>query len=334
MKVVWLGIVALLAAQPAIAANAPPFVDPVFLLPANASLNDYRPVLNADGTVVIFERNAVATPSNVTLYSANLSTGDVTQFTTLSSSRADWCWQKSGKQLVSGPVAFSSDDGIYTVAPGGLPVLVPNTAEMIYPSWYPDCRHVAADGGTTHATTIVDVTNGKVSKSLQRGFPVWSGFASVNQANPNLVSFAGQNNVESNYYDQELNYTWVVDRSRFETSVKPMDDQAPKGPSFIQKYQARAGWWSHNGKWFAFESNRICNNITGATYAIFIQDSSGRKPAMQVTACDKWNVQHPKWFPPGTNNGTPMLIVAAAQAGNNQPFAIASLDVSGFVGKQ
>jgi hypothetical protein len=202
---------------------------------------------------------------------------------------------------------------------------------MIYPSWYPDCSQLAVDLTTTHVTAVIDVASGKIGKSLQRGFPVWAGFASVNQANPNLVSFAGQNNVESNYYDQELNYTWVVDRSRFETSVKPMDDRAPKGPSFIQKYQARAGWWSHNGRWFAFESNRICNNISGQTYAIFIQDSDGRKPAQQVTDC-KWNVQHPKWFPPGTNGGKATLIVAVAQASGG-PFAIASLDVSGFVGK-
>jgi Tol biopolymer transport system component len=63
-----------------------------------------------------------------------------------------------------------------------------------------------------------------------------------------------------------------------------MDRKAPAGPGFLQQFQARAGWWSPDGKWFAFESNRSCNNIDGVTYAIFIQDADGAKPATQVTS--------------------------------------------------
>src|SRR4051794_7794600 len=94
----------------------------------------------------------------------------------------------------------------------------------------------------------------------------------------------------------------------------------------------RAGWWSPDGKWFAFESNRACNNMDGNTYAIFIQDSSGKDPAMQVTNCS-WNAQHPKWFPPGSGGGKTMLIAAVAVAtpSGNGPFRIASLDVTAFV---
>ena len=131
--------------------------------------------------------------------------------------------------------------------------------------------------------------------------------ASVNQANPNLISIAGQFNRDSNYYNQDLNYTWVAHGSKGRARVEPMDRHAPKGSGFIQLYQARAGWWSPDGKWFAFESNRACDNMDGNTYAIFIQDSSGKDPAMQVTNCH-WNAQHPKWFPPGSNGGKTMLI--------------------------
>ncbi len=112
------------------------------------------------------------------------------------------------------------------------------------------------------------------SRSLQRSMPprakiihfrlandtVWAGFASVNQTNPNLIAFAGQFNGESNYYNQELNYVWVTDRSMVPPTVAPLDRQAPNGPAFLQKFQARAGWWSPDGRWFAFESNRICND--------------------------------------------------------------------------
>jgi len=104
----------------------------------------------------------------------------------------------------------------------------------------------------------------------------------VNQTNPNLIAFAGQFNAESNYYNQDLNYVWVTDRSTMPPTVAPLDRTAPSGPAFQQKFQARAGWWSPDGRWFAFESNRICNEIDGQTYAIFIQDVSGTRTAVQV----------------------------------------------------
>ena len=57
--------------------NPSSFVEPTFLLPENSEVNDYRPVLNADATRVIFERNRTATPNDVKLHIADLSTGDV-----------------------------------------------------------------------------------------------------------------------------------------------------------------------------------------------------------------------------------------------------------------
>jgi hypothetical protein len=190
------------------------FVEPNFLLPANPDLSDYRPVLNAEGTIMIFERNRTATPNDVRLYTADLSTGNVQPFVDFASTRADWCWNRSGGQLTSGPVAFSnSNQGIYRVDPGGKPVLLPNTAGMIYPSWYPDCRHLAVDVTGTQVTAEIDATTGQTIVSPLANETAWAGFASVNQTNPNLISFAGQFNAESNYYNQDLNYTWVTDRS-------------------------------------------------------------------------------------------------------------------------
>jgi len=311
-----------------------PFVEPNFLLPANPDVNDYRPVVNAEGTMVIFERNPTAMANDVKLYIADLSTHNVQRFVNFGSTRADWCWSRSGGQFTSGPVAFSNDDGIYRVDPGGQPVLLPNTAGMIYPSWYPDCEHLAVDVTGSQVTAEIDATTGQTIVSPLANETVWAGFASVNQTNPNLISFAGQFNGESNYYNQELNYTWVTDRSTTPPTVAPMDRRAPNGPAFQQKFQARAGWWSPDGRWFAFESNRICNDISGQTYAIFIQDANGMRPAMQVSDCSKWNVQHPKWFPP-RNDGKVFLIAAVqdVQGGSGAtcppvPFRIASFDVS------
>ena len=110
----------------------------------------------------------------------------------------------------------------------------------------------------------------------------------------------------------------------------------PRNGAFVQKFQARAGWWSLDGRWFAFESNRICSDLNGQTYAIFIQDATGNTPAMQVTDCSKWNVQHPKWFPP-RNDGKVFLIAAvqdiqcSSPPCPTRPFRIASFDVTQFV---
>jgi WD40-like Beta Propeller Repeat len=341
-------VVALLISSPTICQaedNVPPPVEPNILLAPPNSFSYYRPVLNTNGNMVIFESNPITDADDTTLYIANLPMGNPQPFlpdlSASPASRPDWCWYRSGGSLTSGPVAFtivnvppSPDDGIYVVAGNGSSLfLLPNTAGMIYPSWYPDCKHIAVDVGTTHVTAEIDAATGKIIVSPLANDTVWAGFPSVNQADPKLISFAGQNNRESNYYDQDINYTWVTDRSTSPPTVAPMDREAPKGPGFLQKFQARAGWWSPDGKWFAFESNRICDDIDGATYAIFIQDAAGTRPAMQVTDCTKWNAQHPKWFPTGTTGGKTLLIAAVAKAGMNEPFAIASLDVSAFVGK-
>jgi hypothetical protein len=110
----------------------------------------------AEGTTVIFERNATATPDDVKLHSLDLATGDVPPFVNFASTRPDWCWDRSGGQFTSGPVAFSNNDGIYRVDAGSQPVLLPNTRGMIYPSWYPDCEHIAVDVTGAQVTAEID----------------------------------------------------------------------------------------------------------------------------------------------------------------------------------
>jgi hypothetical protein len=318
------------------------FVAPKFLLPPfypNPGFSDYRPVLNAAGNMVIFERT-LALSSVTMLYSANISTGAVQLVVPFLSFRADWCWLRSGNGgLTSGPVAFSNDQGIYrldSLSPTLLPnrlSLLRNTAGSVYPSWYPDCNFLAVDVDT-HVTAKINAVTGQTIIPVLANGTVWAGFPSVNQANPNLVAFAGQYNQQgSNYYDEDLNYIWVTNGSTNPPTVAPLDQQAPAGSGFLQIFQGRAGWWSPDGNWFAFESNRICNQIDGQTYAIFIQDATGTNPSLQVSDC-QWNAQHPKWFPPGSTGAKTLLIAAVAQAGMGQNFAIASFDVSAFVGNQ
>ncbi len=323
--------------------DGPPYAIPMFYPfsePDATDYSDYRPVLNADASVIIFERTFMENPTITKLYIADLTApqAQITPFVDIPSQRPDWCWQRSrGKPLASGPVAFSNDDGVYRVnGDGSNLVKLPKTVGMIYPSWYPDCQYLAVDvssnqqvEGKQLTARINAMTGTVVAAPLANDF-VWAGFPSVNQTDPRLIAFAGQFNRENNYYNQDLNYTWVTNRSSNPPRVAPMDRRAPAGPGFLQKFQARAGWWSPDSKWFAFESNRNCDDLDGLTYAIFIQDANGAKPAMQVTSCD-WNANHPKWFPPGSTGTKTLLIAAVAKPGQGEPYHIATLDVTAFV---
>jgi hypothetical protein len=329
--------------------NNPPYAAPIFYpfsQPDASDYSDYRPVLNADATFVVFERTFADAPNDTKLYIANLATNTVQRLVDVDSERPDWCWNRATSSLTTGPLAFSNSDGIYIVnvadaLNGAKPKLRSDTAGMVYPSWYPDCRSLAVDVGQNvqvsgeRLTAQIDAHTGKVLAAPLANDEVWAGFPSVNQANPNLVAFAGQFIGASNYYNELLNYTWVTDRSRNPPLVAPMDRRAPAGPGFFQQFQARAGWWSPDAKWFAFESNRTCDDIDGLTYAIFIQDANGKKPAMQVTSCE-WNANHPKWFPPGSTGGKTMLIAALAQPSANPfgPYHTATLDVTAFVARR
>src|SRR5690349_13361657 len=93
--------------------NSPPYATPNFYpfsKPDVTEYADYRPVLNADASAVIFERTFTDDPNVTTLYQANLTAQpepQVSQFVSIPSTRPDWSWQRSrGKPLASGPVAF------------------------------------------------------------------------------------------------------------------------------------------------------------------------------------------------------------------------------------
>jgi hypothetical protein len=323
--------------------HAPAVVEPSFLPLSNPYPNpqfyDYRPVLNTSATTVIFERTYFPTsyPNRniTTLYSADPATGNAASLLPDfkgESTRPDWCWQRSKGSLTSGLLAFAGGDGIYLVAGDGKSLVrLPNTMSMTYPSWYPDCQHIAVDVFGQQVTAEID-TNGNTIVPVLANDKVWAGFPSVNQANSNLIAFAGQEIRDNNYYNENLNYVWVTDRSKKQPKVAPLDREIPNSPGFLQKFQGRAGWWSPDGKWYAFESNRACSQIDGEIYTVFIQDAAGAKPPMQATDCN-WNVQHPKWYPPGTMNGRATLIAATAPAENPTNFGIATFDVSAFVGR-
>ncbi len=134
-----LGLLLLLPAFAGASGGNPPYATPAFysFSQPDGQYSDYRPVLNADGTAVIFERSLGSGP--VELYIANLMTSpiQVQKLFGMEGTRPDWCWDRSnGKMLTSGPVAFSNDNGIY-VAAGT------NPAAVISPSLWPVAARAA-----------------------------------------------------------------------------------------------------------------------------------------------------------------------------------------------
>ena len=207
--------------------------------------------------------------------------------------------------------------------------LLAKTAEMAYPSWYPGGAALAVKNDSHGAdpnpcSTKID-TAGRVITPVLANSLVFGGMASVNQVNPDLVAFAGQWIATAPHYDQDRNYIWVADASMTPPTVEPLDKRAPVGGPFDPLYQGRAPWWSPDGNWVAFESNRATRDNPAGNYAIFIQDAAGKNPAMQVTD-PEWNGQHAKWYPDGVT-----LVAALFQQPGQGPFGIARLDVGAFV---
>jgi hypothetical protein len=169
--------------------GVPPFATPNFYAfsePNDNGFSDYRPVLNADATAVVFERTFAYNPNFTRLYIANLTNhpAQVRPLVGVSSLRPDWCWNQSSGGLSTGLIAFSNDDGVYVLSGRHL-TLLPNTTGMVYPAWYPNCQYLAVDVGQNpqvsgeRETALISAVTGVVVAAPLANNQVWAGFPSV-----------------------------------------------------------------------------------------------------------------------------------------------------------
>lgn len=304
-----------------------PFADPVFLMtyPATATYTDYRPVLNSTASTVIFERTiqGITKLHSLDLTNPNAKPTLFVPGLNAQSFRPDWSWQTD--QVVF----MNTTNGVYLASTSGQYNLIKGTLKMSYPTWYPDGATLAIYNNRAHnpplpipRTSKMDLS-GTVLQPVLANDNIWAGFPSVNQTNPNQIAFAGQVVISGGTYNQNKNYIWLTDTSTTPPTVRTLAPGAPTH-KFDPNFQGRAPWYSPDGKWIAFESNRF--NSSGL-YSIFIQIADGSQTAVRVTD-PKWNANHAKWY----RNGTELVVAVLQTKGStNQNRGIAKLDVSAFV---
>jgi len=209
------------------------------------AFTDYRPAIDATGTIVLFERTPFPNPNDVptAIYmvkaGATCASATATAFVPppvnapatfpFAQTRPDWSWV-TGQVAFSGAPSNSANNQIqiYTVgSTGGAPTLVPQTIQHIYPIWTSDGKMlVAYNENPTNAfplppvSALIDpMTGDRYVKNLNGNdadnVPVFGGFAAPQPGNPRHIAFAGQPELAS----------WGMPASPTTTGTAPVYNQ-------------------------------------------------------------------------------------------------------------
>ncbi len=273
-------------------------ITPQFLIAELQSqeFHDYRCVVNATGTEVIFERAPASNPGAYRLMTLSLTVNGAAPTPLFDPPIArgtnwpDWSWAPSGLVVFNyAPIGTGPESLMVGTAAsdGSNPTLLgAATAKMIYPTWFPDGSALAVmnqSGAFPNPnTTIIDPSGKNAPKIDIEGPSFWAGMPSVNPIHSNLIAFAGQPVQSSGGYEQDRNYIWIVDTSAPSPAPFALEFGALT-PPFDKKFQGRAPWWSPDGNWVVFESYRAqppSSSDPHGRYAIFLYQYGSQQPAI------------------------------------------------------
>ncbi|MBA2588895.1 MAG: PD40 domain-containing protein [Alphaproteobacteria bacterium] len=274
---------------------------PRFLTKASDGALDYWPCFSPDGKTVLFSRSPDKGRS-WTLWKIASAGGTAEAFATLPTTATRAAWSAKNNVIAFTATGADRKNSIWVVQGDGSGAhAVEGTNDLLYPSWYPDGKTLAAMDGVALVTRKLSLDGGAPTALTARA-EVMTGMPSVSP-DGKWVAFAGQAN-KGQTYDQEENVIWLVGAGG---TLKTLE---------VVPLQGRAPVWSPDGKRLAFESDR--GNPDGH-YAVFLinRDGSG---LVQVTdyALD---ANHPVF----SGNGRRLVFTYGAPATMTSGIAILDL---------
>lgn len=300
---------------------------------------DYRPVVNAAGDTVVFERTPMSIGALTTLQMID-DFNDPNPVPFLSGSppasqtRPDWLWQGGDSVLFNGASGNNTAVNVWlAAADGSNPQPIPNTTNAYYPRWnVGGGTFVTENSGSTAKPTpcntifnldgSVNTGNGNIDGTDSLNKPMYGGMPGVCPKGLPAIAYAGQPVIGGGWvpgYNEDFNYVFLNTFINGAYSSAPMETGAPL-TAFNGAYQGRAPDWSPDGTTIAFESNR-----SGMGYAIYLHSpQQGGKP-IQVTD-PTLNAQHARFFPDGSK-----LIVGIRMSCSSRAMGIAWIDISGLL---
>jgi hypothetical protein len=276
--------------------------------------------------------------------------------------RPDWCWA-TGQVALNVPAGASgSETQVLLADSDGTPLgNVPESIGYLYPIWTKDGAQLIVYNNSSGSegqypnphTSLVHPAGGIVAGNRNlngtdaNGVPVFGGFAAPHPGDAALIAFAGQPTSRdfatgatpppdscekcvptASGYDQCYNYVYLNSASAGVYTSRPLE-AAANPTTFSAATQGRAPYWSPDGKWLVFESDRQ------GGYCLFLANVAAGTPPVQVTdPC--YEAQHAKFLPSGTK--LVCTAVQGAQPGSCRasgacgPRGIAIIDISTYVG--
>jgi Tol biopolymer transport system component len=246
---------------------------------------DYWPCFSPDGSRLLFSRRS-ADRGMWELWIVPVLGGEAQRFIQgtlpVSATRASW-------SKTSGLIAFTGTDrdrrnSVWLVNSDGTDAhelkLADPSADVVYPSWFPDGRELAVMDLRNLVIKRIDLGSSSL-ETLTDHARVLTGMPSVSP-DGSWIAFAGQTN-RGTPYDQRRNSIWLLNVATH--AWTPLEKGAPQG---------RAPSWAPDGRRLAFESSR---DLHGLIYAAYVIDRDGRE--LQRVTGFPLIATHPVWAPDG-----------------------------------